>query len=323
MTDQNAGNTGSSYEPAEKIEKGLQGFLIFVQTFLITLRDITINKARLSESIKNPDDAKYTKPITFITIMSFLGIRAFRFGLLLLLVAFSNASCRQETYTDIEVPSLIDQLKVPTVSEVILYGIPILLVVVLAAQILKYPLLRNPSRSTESIVAIAYYSVGYQFIAFPLLFTLFTFLFLLSGLLANFEWLTYLVPIVSLAWGIIIFYRLVTYSIASNELRVSYVGFRQLWLSFCSLLLIAITTLSASAIIYYLAQSDFQDIQSRPVMSVGLVDFDSSEESTFTIDILFENNSDKEIIILSSQVKVFGRAVQKLGSQDSTRVNIN
>ena len=100
MADPSKKDTDSAFEPVDNIEKFLIGLIAFIQHFLQTLRDLAFNQTRFSRSIKGENtDAKYTKPVTFITLISFLAIRIFRFGVLTFLL-FDISSCSAESRTE-------------------------------------------------------------------------------------------------------------------------------------------------------------------------------------------------------------------------------
>ena len=173
MTDEIHKSTDASFRQVEKVEEFLIGLLYFGQKLLHTLFDLAFRQTKFSNTFKGDvDKDKYTKPITFITLTSFLAIRIFRFGLLTMFIAISVPSCSRETYMEVAYPSLWDELKVPTFTEIVQYGIPTLVVVLVLSRILKILLLSGSDKTQKTLLSITYYSVGFQFLAYLVVFTL-------------------------------------------------------------------------------------------------------------------------------------------------------
>ena len=314
MADETKDGPGSAFEPAEKIESFLKGLLYFLQGLLFTISDLAFNKTRFSNTIKNPDTGReYTKPVTFITLMSFLAIRIFRFGLLTLLLGFSTASC--ETQTEIKYPSLLDELSVPSLEEIFLYGIPILIIALLFSQLLKFLLLKGSAESRQVLVSATYYGVGFQYIAYLVIFSLASLLFYwldqdVETLIP--EWVYGTVSIILLLyvlWVVFVFYGLVSKTIDKKDLRISTFGFKQLWLFLWSFVVMATTTISVVGITYYLIQPDYEELRAKPVISMGLIGSDNSNPDEFSVEVLVRNNSDEELALLTDRVTVNGSYV--------------
>jgi hypothetical protein len=308
MTDQTNHDKDPSFEPAKKIEDFLNGLLSFVGNFLLTLFDLAVRKNNISSAVKSGDYKRHTRPVTFISIMSFVGIRIFRFGLLVVLLTYSNISCSRETYIAPSAPSILEELQVPAITEIILYGIPMLIIVTVTAKILSWFLLRSSVEKTarKNLVSVAYYSVGFNYIAFPFLVVLMFIPIIIFGLLERFDFLLIVVPILALLLGSIIFYRLVSNSFSAENLLPGVKGLNQLWLFICTAILMTVATFSAGFIIFNLAQLDLQDYQAQPKLSLGLLGSDNSEGDSFTVDILVSNNTDEVIVIKSTPVNAYG-----------------
>lgn len=307
MADEKVKDSNSSFEPTEKIEGFLIGLIIFIQHFLFTLRDLAFYQTRFTNAIKKQEaDKLYTKPVTFITIISFLAIRIFRLGIVTVLLALGTVSCSRETMTETPYPSLLEELRVPSFTEIILYGIPTLIVVLLFSQLLKFLLIKGSDEANRNLVSITYYAVGFQYIAYLILFSILSLLLYLGELDPFSDSINYIL-LIFLLWVTLVFYRLVSKTIHRNDLRVSRPILKQIWLFTCAFLLVAITTTSGAGIAYSLAQFDVQDFESLPVLSMGLVGFDNSNEDVFTVNLLVRNNSTEEISLLSNQVTAYGR----------------
>ncbi len=294
----------SSFEPTEKIEEFLVGFLFFGRKVLSTLFDLAFRQAKFSEALKNSDlGHSYTKPITFITLTSFIALRVFRFGLLTIIMAFLVPSCSTETYIEVSYPSFWDELQIPAFSEIVLYGVPTLVSVLLLAQLLRVFLLKGSDKAQKTILHIAYYSVGFQYVAYLVMILLLYLIFQYEKT----ENLTYLiVPLFSL-WGSWIFFRLVSKSVDHRELRVTRSGFRQVWLMFFSLVLMVSTTALGVYMAYSLAQFEIKDYKRQPRLSLGLVRYESLAPDELVVELMVNNNSNEDIILLPDKV-VFGDA---------------
>ena len=242
--------------------------------------------------------------------MSFLAIRIFRFGLLTLLLGFSTASC--ETQTEIKYPSLLDELTVPSLEEIFLYGIPILIVALLFSQILKILLLKGSAESKKDLVSITYYGVGFQYIAYLVMFSVLGLFFYLldqyvkTSIPDSVYSVVSILLVLFLLWVVYAFYRLVSKTIDNKDLRISMFGFKQLWLFLWSFIAMATTTISVIGITYYLIQPELEELRAKPVISIGLIGSDNSKGDEFSVDVLVRNNSDEELALLSDQITAHG-----------------
>jgi hypothetical protein len=303
MADQTKRDTDSAFEPTEKIESFLIGFLYFLKQIFCTLGDLAFNKTRFCKTLKSHDrDKRYTKPVTFITLMSFLAIRIFRFGVITIILVFSTASC--ETQTEAKYPSLLDELRVPSLTEIILYGIPILIVVLLFSQLLKFVLLKESADSKEMLVSITYYSVGFQYVIYLLIFSTISLVFYYELEVENY---VLFIPVALMfLWVVLAFNRLVSKTIDNQDLRFSTFGVKHIWLFLWSVVLMAITTLSGAGMAYSLAHLEAEELKSKPVLSIGLITSDNSKEDEFSVNVLVRNNSDEELVLLSNQITAYG-----------------
>jgi len=310
MTDQTEkGTEPSAFEPADQIESFLAGLIAFVQGFLRTVRDLAFNQTRFGQALQNQNaDAKYSKPVTFITLISFLAIRIFRFGVLTLLLAFGASSCGAETLTEKAYPSLLDELKIPSISDIILYGIPTLIVILLVSQVLKFMLLKKAGESGKVLMAITYYSVGFQYMAYLVLFSIISLVMYLQ--IESSDYLNYLiggVVLVFLLWVILVFYRLVSKTIDESHLRVAWRGGKQIWLFLWSSVLMTVTTLSGWEMAYSLAKLEVADRQAKPVLATSLIELDITSGGSFSFDLLVQNNSKDEVSLETAEVFVYGK----------------
>jgi hypothetical protein len=303
MADQTKRETDSAFEPTERIESFLIGFLYFLKQIFCTLGDLAFNQSRFSKILNSGDKSKrYTKPVTFITLMSFLTIRIFRLGVLVILLVFNLASC--ETQTRAKYPSLQDELQVPSLTEIILYGIPILILVLLFSQVLKFVLLKGSAKSGDLLAAVSYYAVGFQYFMYLLIVALFSLFIYFEPEIE--DSIVFITVSLLLLWIILVAYRLVAKTIEKKDLRVSTIGLKQIWLLLWSLLLMVLTTLSGAGITFFLAQLEAEELKSKPVLSIGLIDSDNSKEDEFSVNVLVRNNSDEELVLLSNQITTHG-----------------
>lgn len=306
MKDQPKNETVPAFEPTDRIEQFLIGLIAFVKHLLCTLRDIAFNKARFSQVLKGQDtETKYAQPITFITLVSFVALRIFRFGVLTLLLAFGTASCHAETLTENAYPSFWDELKIPSITEIILYGIPTLIVVILISQFLKFVLLKKHTGSGEVLLSITYYAVGFQYIAYLLLFSLVSLLVYLDPP----EGFFYAIPVgalLFLIWVILVYYRLVVKVIDEDQFRVRKRGLKQAWLFLWSVILIAVTSLSGWGMSYSLARLEINERSARPLLKLIMIGFDTSTSTGIFVDLLVRNNSGGEIALRTDEVYAYG-----------------
>jgi len=306
MEDQTKSDGDPAFEPTDKIESFLIGFISFIGHFLRTLRDLAFSQTKFSHAIiSHESDRKYAKPVTFITMMSFLAIRIFRFGLLTLLLAVGTLSCSPETRTKTVFPSLLDELQIPTFNEIILYGIPTLIVVLLVSKLLKFVLLKGSDKSRRTLVSITYYSVGFQYMAYLALFLLISLLAYLQPP-EYFLYIIYVALPLFLLWGVFVFYRLVSKAISINDLRISRPGLKQAWLVFWSFVLMAVTTLSGAEMAYSLAKMEIKEYEPKSILSMGLIGSDQIGTEGFSVDVVVRNNSTEEVSLISKQVVAYG-----------------
>jgi hypothetical protein len=295
-----------AFEPTDRIEQFLIGLIAFVKHFLCTLRDIAFNKARFSRVLKGQDkDTKYARPITFITLVSFVALRIFRFGVLTLLLAFGTPSCQAETTTETIYPSFWDELRIPSVTEIILYGIPTLIVVILISQFLKFVLLKKHTDSGGALLSLTYYAVGFQYIAYLFLFSAISLLVYLEPP----EEFFYAIPVVALLfllWVVLVYYRLVGKVIEEAQFRVRRRGWRQIWLFLWSVVLIAATSLSGWGMSYSLARLEVDERSAKPILKLGMIGFDQSAAAEISMDLLVRNNSEQEIALRTEEVYAYG-----------------
>lgn len=301
--------TDSAFEPADRIESLLAGFVVFIQHFLYTLRDLAFKQSQFSAVIRSqPAETPYAKPITFITLISFLAIRIFRFGMLTILLSLGVTGCEAETWTEANYPSLLDELRIPTFTEFLWYGIPTLILALLLAQILKFVLLKSRSGSGKLLVTTIYYLVGFEYVAYLVLFAIASLLVYLETKLGRTfppAVLNSLLLIFTF-WILFVFIRLVSKTIDENQLRVRKRGWRQIWLLLWMFLLMAVTTLAGGGMAFSLAQEELEERRAKPVLSMNLIGFDPPQVDRISVNLLVRNNSKEEVALISNGVKVYG-----------------
>lgn len=306
MTGQPEKDNRSAFEPTDKIENFLIGFISFLQGFLRALRDLAFAQSRFSRAMLDPQSASpYTKPVTFITLISFFAIRIFRFGVLTVLLALGSASCHAETWTETAYPSLMDELKIPTFTEIILYGIPTLIVVLLLSRFLRFVLLKPPAESGQLLASLTYYAVGFNYMAFLLLFLFISLMIYLQPP----DWFAYLIlilPPLFLLWVVLAFQRLISRTVDQTHLRVTKRGFKQVWLFLWSLVLILVSTLTAWGMAYSLAQFEVEEREAKPLLTLGLIAQRSFDENV-ELDLLAKNNSNEEVSLIVGEINVYGK----------------
>jgi hypothetical protein len=304
--------TASTFEPTDQIESFLIGLIAFIQALLRTLRDLAFNQTRFSQALQaQPADAKYTKPVTFITLVSFLSIRIFRFGLLTLLLAISTSRCHAETLTETQYPSVLDELKIPSIEEIILYGIPTLLIVLLVSQLLKFVLLKKPDESGKLLVSVTYYSVGFQYLAYLILFAILSAEFYAEVQdyyrpRPSVDNLLKILALLCVLWILFIFNRLVLKTIDPSQFRVAKRGWKQLWLFLWTVLLLAVTTASGALMSYSLAKQEVEERLEKPFLAVSLIGYDNSASDRIVLNLLVLNNSKDQVPLNAAQVYVYG-----------------
>ena len=111
-------------------------------------------------------------PYTFLALSTFFAVRAIRAVLatLMLLALALDRSCSSVTQPDVEFPKLVEQLRIPSLEEVLGIGLPsvllILLLLALFRRLLSNGVMTQPQ--TQAFYRIASYIVGFQYLLFTL-----------------------------------------------------------------------------------------------------------------------------------------------------------
>lgn len=92
----------------------------------------------------------------------------------------------------------------------------------------------------------------------------------------------------------------------SANLRVTKRGFKQVWIFIWSAILIVASTLSGWGMAYSLAQFELEERQGKPLLSLGLIGFETGDEQNI-LDLLARNNSGKEIVLVTADLTVYGK----------------
>lgn len=309
MADPTQAEQDAEFAPADKIENFLAGFVAFISNFLRTLLDIAFRQTKFSRVITGREKGtQYTKPVTFISLITFLTIRIFRFGILTILLALSVPSCSVETWSKPNYPSILDELRIPSFTEFMLYGIPTLIVVLLIAQFLKFVLLKRQSASGKILVSTGYYLVGFQFVMYLFLFGVISLLVYFGSKLdwsPTYEKVFSVVLLIFVLCMLYVCFRVLLKTIDSDQLRVSIPVFRQLWLFLWTFILLAVVTFAAGGITYSLAKMEVDQRKPQRLLGIYFIDVDTTDANRISMNVWLRNNSLDDVVLVMTDIRAY------------------
>src|SRR5437660_8247076 len=139
----------------------------FCRRFVVTIGYAAVFPWRLSAEGKSPT---VVPPYSFLSVTAILANRAIRWMTVATLIALSAPFCPEETHSDVIMPPVKDYLSLPTLSELILYSLPLVVIIGLVAEaVSRFPGLGSAS-ARKSVASHAFYAAGLQ--AFIVLLTI-------------------------------------------------------------------------------------------------------------------------------------------------------
>ena len=295
------------------LELTIFGIFELFRRFFRTIFDLARHPARLgNESTDESGRSHYVKPYTFLAMTTFLVIKVIRISIVYLLIAISaftfTCETRHDTMQEVEYPSLAAQLRLPSLSEVLLIGIPMVAFVLIFAWLYRILVTKRPAKLNDKFVLISCYSIGFQY-----------FLYLIALAIIAIFWLKFpeggrsnvsspillaLLALVIVFWPARILFRL-----TSNQFSFNLHRFTTPWLSKSMMALAAIlfclfTILASFAISFPLARLDVKDkTEQKTVLLAAMLKEPLVKGNDIEISLLMTNNTAKRLIFVADRVE--------------------
>jgi len=131
----------------------------FVRRFVVTIWYAAVLPKRLAA----PGwAARIVPPYSFLSVSAILAGRAIRWATIAVLISVSTPFCASESWSPHALPPVKDYLTLPTLSELVLNSIPLVVVLSLFAELVsRHPGLRNHPASAN-VASQAFYATGFQ-----------------------------------------------------------------------------------------------------------------------------------------------------------------
>jgi len=131
----------------------------FVRRFVVTIWYAAVLPKRLAAP---GGAARIVPPYSFLSVSAILASRAIRWATIAVLIWLSAPFCPAESWSPHPLPAVKDYLTLPTLSELVLNSIPLVVVLSLFAELVsRHPRLRNHPASVN-VARQAFYATGFQ-----------------------------------------------------------------------------------------------------------------------------------------------------------------
>jgi hypothetical protein len=295
------------------LELTIFGVFELFRRFFRTLFDLARHPLRLGdESTDESGQSRYVKPYTFLAMTTFLVIKVIRISIVYLLIAISaftfTCETRHDTMQKVEYPSLAGQFRLPSLSEVLLIGIPMVAFVLIFAYLYQALVTKRSANLNDKFVLISCYSIGFQY-----------FLYLIALGIIAIAWFKFpeggrtgasnpillaLLAIIIVFWPAWILYRLTSYQFSAHLHRFSTPWLSKSMMAFGAVLFCLLTIVASFAISLPLARLDVKSkTERKPVLLAAPLKEPLVKANGIEISLLVTNNTPKRLIFVADRVE--------------------